>query len=448
MSENFNSSSGSETPKNQNLNCSLEHSNSQREDTVSSQGRAYDKWATGYARLLVNKGCDLRSGQELFISASIENADFVRLIAKEAYAVGCKRVTVAWHDEKLSRLTYDSCPVEEFETMPEWAALRNNSMARNGAAILTLESTDPDIMTGVDPAKMIASTMASHTACKEFYDSLDFGKTIWCIAGAASPAWARRVFPNLSDDEAMDSLWNAIFKTSRADNDDPEAEWERHDASFETKKSELNSRNFTRLRYKNSIGTDFEIGLPKGVIWHGGSGKTVDGRTFFPNIPTEEIYTSPHKMTATGTVHSALPLVHQGSLIDDFWIRFENGKAVDFDAKEGRDVLEQIISTDEGSSRLGEVSLVPYTSPIRQTGILFYSTLYDENASCHIALGKSFPECIENGLGMNENQLSEAGLNNSAMHVDFMIGTPDLDIVGIDADGKETKIFEGGEWAL
>ncbi len=402
----------------------------------------------GYARLVVRKGCDLRKGQELLISASIDCRDFVRLVAEEAYEAGCKRVTVKWTDEAISKMAFEYCPVVEFEKFPEWAALLNNSMARNGAAILTIESQDPELMKGVDPAKMMANVMASHTACAEFYDCLDFGKTIWCIVGAASPAWARKVFPNLGEEEAVQKLWDAIIHTARADNDNPEKAWEDHDASFEEKKSILNGYEFESLHYTNSIGTDFTIGLPKNSIWEGGAGKTVDGRTFFPNMPTEEIYTSPDMNTANGVVHSALPLVHQGNLIEDFWIRFENGQAVDFDAKTGKEMLASIINTDDGSKRLGEISLVPYTSPIRQTGILFYSTLYDENASCHMALGKSFPECIENGLQMSKDELKDHGLNDSATHVDFMVGTKDISIVGTTPDGRQVKIFEDGEWAL
>lgn len=400
-----------------------------------------------YARLIVEAGCDVQQGQELFLTTSVETADFARLVTRIAYERGARHVTVRYIDEQISRMHYDNCPLEIFETMPEWAALLNNSMAREGAAILSIISEDPEAMTGIDPAKAVANARAAHVACKEFYDSLDFGRNVWCIAGAAAPAWARKVFPGVSDDEAVAKLWDAIFTTARVHADDPVAAWEAHRASFAARTKLLNEQRFDALHYRNGAGTDFTVGLPAKHLWNGGGDTTQSGTPFFPNIPTEEIFTTPDRLRADGTVVSALPLVHNGTLIDKFSITFENGKVIDFSAEQGYETLKSIIETDENSCRLGEVALVPFASPIRQTGILFYNTLYDENASCHLALGQGFPDCYEGGTEMNAEALFEAGVNKSATHVDFMIGTEDLAIEGIKADGTTAPVFENGNWS-
>lgn len=400
-----------------------------------------------YARLIVEAGCNLQPGQELYLTSSVETAAFARRITRIAYKRGARHVTVRYTDEQISRMHYDNCAIEVFETMPEWAALLNNSMARDGAAILSIISDDPEAMTGIDPAKAVANARAAHAACKEFYDALDFGRNVWCIAGAASPAWARKVFPDAPEQEAVERLWEAIFTTARADADDPIAAWEAHRNSFAARTALLNEQRFCTLRYRNAQGTDLTVGLPAKHLWNGGGDTTVGETPFFPNIPTEEIFTTPDRLRANGTVTSALPLVHNGTLIDNFSITFENGKVIDYAAEQGLDTLRSIIETDEGSCRLGEVALVPYDSPIRQTGILFYNTLYDENASCHLALGQGFPDCYEGGVGMDAEELLEAGVNKSAAHVDFMIGTEDLSIEGIRADGTVVPVFENGNWS-
>lgn len=407
----------------------------------------FEAYLEAYARLIVEAGCNLQQGQELYLTSSVETAAFARLITRIAYERGARHVTVRYTDEKISRMHYDNCAIEVFETMPEWAALLNNSMAREGAAILSIISDDPEAMTGIDPAKAVANARAAHEACKEFYDALDFGRNTWCIAGAASAAWARKVFPDASEQEAVEKLWEAIFATARADVDDPIAAWEAHRKSFAARTALLNEQRFCALRYRNAHGTDLTVGLPAKHLWNGGGDTTADKTPFFPNIPTEEIFTTPDRLRAEGTVVSALPLVHNGTLIDNFSITFESGKAVKCAAEQGLETLRSIIETDENSCRLGEVALVPYTSPIRRTGILFYNTLYDENASCHLALGQGFPDCYEGGIEMSAEELLEAGVNKSAAHVDFMIGTEDLSIEGIRADGTAVPVFENGNWA-
>ena len=410
--------------------------------------RSFNEKLEAYAQLIIRAGCNLKEGQDLQISCAIDCADLARALTQTAYEQGAHRVWVKFYDEQISRMSYDYCPVEVFETFPAWTALQNNTLAREGCAILSITSEDPESLKGVDPAKLVAHARAAHDACKEFYDCLDFGRTVWCIVGAAAPAWARRVFPTLPEDQAMEHLWDAILHTARADGEDPLADWEAHKISFRSRMKLLNEYHFTQLHYSNARGTDFTVGLPDAHIWKGGGDETIDGTYFFPNIPTEEIFTTPDRRMAEGIVYAALPLVHNGSIISDFWLRFTKGKVSGFGAQEGYEVLKSILDTDDGANYLGEVALVPYTSPIRQTGILFYNTLFDENASCHLALGKGFPDCYEGGQEMTEESLLAAGVNTSATHVDFMIGTEDLRIEGIRTDGSVITIFEQGVWAF
>ncbi len=408
----------------------------------------FDKNLRKYANLIVASGCNLKVDQELLLSISIDNATFARLLTEEAYKLGARHVTVRFVDDKISRLHYTHCALDVFEHFPEWQALLNNSMACDGAAVLTITSSDPLALEGVDQNKLVASSRASHKACKPFYDSIDQGRTAWCIAGAAAPDWAKHVFPDLPTDEAVQKLWDAIFKTVRVDNQDPQNAWSNHRASFNKRKAWLNNQKFDKLHYSNSLGTDLTVGLnPKG-IWQGGGDVTIDGTEFFPNMPTEEIFTTPDRLRADGVVYSSMPLVHYGSLVEDFSITFKDGIATKCTARKGQEILEAIFSVDDGAARLGECALVPWTSPIQQSGVLFYNTLFDENASCHLAVGQGFPDCLENGQEMDEEDLLSAGVNKSAGHVDFMIGTDDLNITGIKLDGSTIPIFKNGEWAF
>ena len=401
-----------------------------------------------YARLIIRSGCNIQPGQELLLSISLDCAEFARMLTAEAYAQGARRVTVRYGDEKIARLHYENCALEVFETFPQWQALLNNSMATEGAAILSVLSEDPTALMGIDQAKLVANARAGHEACKPFYDCMDQGKVVWCIVGAAAPAWAQHVFPDLPVDEAVDRLWQEILKTVRVDTADPIAAWEEHRASFNERKAWLNAQHFDRLHYTNNLGTDLVIGLNQKGLWQGGGDVTTEGRAFFPNMPTEEVFTTPDRLRADGVVYSSKPLVHYGSLIENFHITFKDGKAIDCSARVGQDVLEAIFAVDEDAVRLGECALVPWDSPIQNSGILFYNTLYDENASCHLAVGQGFPDCLEGGQDMDEETLKAHGVNKSATHVDFMIGTKDLLICGIKADGTEVMVFKDGEWAF
>lgn len=400
-----------------------------------------------YANLLVRKGAALREGQELVLQTPVERADFARRVVAAAYRAGAGHVTVIWTDDAVTRLTYENCPLETFEHTPSWKVEQLTSLAEQGAAFLFLEGRDPAALRGVDPAKPAAAAHARNIECRSFRDGMDFGHNAWCIAGVPVSAWAREVFPGLSDAEALYRLWVLILQVARADGEDPESAWETHNASFEKTKRFLNQHRFDALRYEAANGTNLTIGLPEGHVWDGGAGRTQDGVTFFPNIPTEEVFTSPDRLRADGIVYSALPLVHAGQVVRDFWLRFEGGAVVDFGAEQGREVLRHIIETDGGARRLGECALVSKNTPIRQSETLFYDTLYDENASCHLALGMGFPECVLGGTSLSKDELLSRGVNQSSTHVDFMIGTDDLNIYGVAADGTESSIFRDGQWA-
>ncbi|WP_273394972.1 aminopeptidase [Thermophilibacter mediterraneus] len=400
-----------------------------------------------YASLLVKKGVSLQEGQELVLQAPVDAADFARRVVRVAYRAGAGHVTVIWHDDVVSRLTYESCPLSFFQSTPSWQVEQLNSLAESGAAFLFLEGADPAALRGVDPAKPAAAAKARNTECRSFRDGMDFGHNTWCIAGVPVEPWAREVFPDVSPHEALYRLWVLVLEVARADGEDPTSAWETHNASFEKTKRFLNSHRFDALRYEAANGTNLTVGLPKGHVWDGGAGRTRSGVTFFPNIPTEEVFTSPDRLRADGVVYSALPLVRSGQVVRDFWLRFESGRVVDFGAEQGREVLRHIIETDEGSCRLGEVALVSKNTPIRQSETLFFDTLYDENASCHLALGMGFPECLEGGVNLGKDELAARGVNQSSTHVDFMIGTDDLNVFGVSEDGVETPVFVNGQWA-
>ena len=400
-----------------------------------------------YANLLVRKGVSLQEGQELVVQAPVEAADFARRVVRCAYRGGAGHVTVIWRDDETTRLTYENCELSVFEVTPSWQVEQLNSLAEAGAAFLFLEGSDPWYLKGIDPAKPVAAAKARNTQCKAYRDGMDFGYNAWCIAGVPVEAWAREVFPDLSSAEALYRLWVLILEVARADGPDPSSSWETHNASFEKTKRFLNSHHFDSLRYESSNGTDFVVGLPQGHVWEGGAGRTRGGVTFFPNIPTEEVFTSPDRTRAQGIVHSVLPLVVSGQVVRDFWLRFEDGRVVDFGAEQGYDALSKVIETDEGSHRLGEVALVSKNTPIRQSETLFFDTLYDENASCHLALGMGFPECLEGGSCLEKDELLARGVNQSTTHVDFMIGADDLNVYGVSGDGSETPVFVNGQWS-
>lgn len=416
-------------------------------DEALASIRGLSKQIDKYAELAVRKGVAVQPGQELVVRGPVERADFVRLLVRKGYEAGAGHVTVLWSDDEVSRLEYANMDLPYFENVPSWRREQLNTLAQNGAAFLFVEGSDPRLLAGIDPQKPAASRRATSEQCRTYREGLDFGRNAWSIVGAPVQAWAQMVFPEAGQTEAIYRLWVAILSAARADGPDPQAEWERHNATFEKNKRLLNGYAFDSLRYRSSNGTDFVLGMNAAHVWEGGAGRTVDSTVFFPNIPTEEVFTSPDRMRADGIVHSVMPLVHAGQVVRDFWLRFEGGRVVAFDAKEGRDVLKSIVETDKNSCRLGECALIAKDTPIRQSGLLFYDTLYDENASCHLALGTGFPECIEGGFQMTVDELIAHGVNQSHTHVDFMIGADDLEVTGTTSDGREIPVFTDGRWA-
>ena len=408
--------------------------------------RALEPQIQKYADLVVNKGVNVQPGQEVVVQAPIETADFARKLVASAYEAGAGHVTVIWSDDTVTRLTYENVDTAWFETTPEWQRVQLDSLAEGGACFIYVEGSDPNALRHIDPAKPATRAKAVNTQCATYRHRLDFNMNPWCIAGAPVTAWARQVFPDVPDEVAMYKLWCAILSAARADGEDPESDWELHNAGFEKNLRFLNGHHFDALHYTASNGTDLTVGMTDKHVWEGGAGRTPDGRLFFPNIPTEEVFTSPDRLRVNGTVYSALPLVHNGSKINKFWFRFEDGRVVDFGAKTGKDKLRSILETDEGAHYLGEAALISKNTPIRESGTLFYDTLYDENASCHLALGLGFAECYEGGYDMTTEELREHGVNSSATHVDFMIGTDDMDITGICKDGTEVPVFVNGQW--
>ena len=401
-----------------------------------------------YAELAVKTGVNLQKGQILVISSPVDCAYFAREVAQVAYKEGAKDVVMNWRDELFSRIRYLLAPEEVFEELPEWKKEFYVSYARQGAAFLTIENEDPEIMKGVSPERIMKDNITTRTAVKEYRDRLMSNKNPWSIVAVPSPEWAKKVFPELTEADAVERLWEEILKTVRVDKKDPAAAWREHKENLKKHLDFLNSNNFKLLHYKNSAGTDLKVELPEGHIWLGGSEYTPEGLEFTANMPTEEVFTLPKKSGINGKVVSTMPLSYNGSIIDGFAFTFKDGRIVDYTAQKGYDTLKNIIETDEGSHYLGEVALIQVDSPISKSGVLFYNTLFDENASCHFAIGKAYSVCVKNSESMTEEELKNLGVNESLTHVDFMIGSPDLQITGITAEGKEVPVFRNGNFAV
>ena len=400
-----------------------------------------------YARLLVQIGLNIQRGQRLVISAPVECAAFARLCAQEAYDAGCREVVMNWHDDALTRMKYLQADEAVFDEVPLWRRHFFNDHALEGAAYLAISATDPENLKGVNPQRLVRSQQASGKALRDFDRLQMCGGFPWCIASIPIPSWARTVFPDLPEAEAMEKLWNAIFQSVRITGDGRAVErWQEHLATLHRRLERLNALRFESLHYTNSLGTDLTIELPEGHIWQAGDDVTLSGQTYIANIPTEEIFTAPLKTGVNGVVYSALPLVNDGTIIDKFHFVVKDGRIVEAHAEKGEEALRAAISVDEGASYFGEVALVPYDSPISNQKILFYNTLFDENAACHIAFGEAYP-CLEGGQRMTKEELKARGLNDSITHVDFMVGTPDLSIVGTTHDGREIPVFVNGNFA-
>jgi aminopeptidase len=400
-----------------------------------------------YAELAVKVGVNVQKGQVLVVNATLDAAEFVRLVVKKAYEIGAKNVIVNWNDDIVSRTKYDMAPDEAFTEYPEWRAKETEDLAQKGAAFMSVVSSSPDLLKGVNPQRIANFQKAAGKALANYRKAIQSDKVSWTVIAAASPAWAAKVFPDEPADNQVAKLWEAIFKAVRVDTDNPVEAWQKHDNTLHEKVEYLNNKRYQKLHYK-APGTDLTIELPKNHLWVGAGSINEKGHEFMANMPTEEVFTVPFKTGVNGTVSSTKPLSYGGNIIDRFTITFENGKIVNVKAEEGEEILKHLVETDEGSHYLGEVALVPYNSPISQSNILFFNTLFDENASNHLAIGSAYAFCIDGGKNMSSDQLKENGLNESITHVDFMIGSAEMDIDGITADGKTEAIFRGGNWAF
>lgn len=400
-----------------------------------------------YARLLVQKGINIQQDQLLVVNAPIEMKDFVHLIAKEAYAVGAKNVHVEYRDDELNLIKYQMAPLKTFGEPLQWKADGFAQMAEAGGAFLSLTGTDPDLLKGIDSEKIALNQKTHGKSMEPFRKLMMAGTVSWCVAAVPNPAWAQKVYPTLSQEDAVEKLWDSIFKMTRADQDDPVAAWNNHVESLNKRVEILQSYNFKSLHYKSAI-TDLVVDLVPNHIWVSAEEKNGKGVPFIANMPTEEVFTAARRDGVNGYVGNTMPFNYSGTLIDGFRLTFKDGKIVEMTAKVGQEVFEKLLDTDEGARYLGEVALVPYDSPISNTNTIYYNTLFDENASCHLAFGAAYPTNIKDGGKMSTEELKNSQMNVSMVHEDFMIGSADMNIDGITHDGQVIPVFRDGNWAF
>lgn len=402
-----------------------------------------------YARLLIEVGLNIQKGQNLMISSPVECAEFARMCASAAYNVGCREVIMSWKDDITDRYKYLYAADEVFDTYPEWRRIMLTEHAKGGGALLNIYATDPENMAGVDHNRLSRFERVSGKALEEYRELQMSNAVPWCVASVPINSWAAKVFPDAGPDDAVNLLWDAIFGAVRiSDDTDVVEEWRKHIEKLTARRDRLNELNLKSLHYKNSIGTDLTVELPEGHVWAAGSESTQSGQVFVANMPTEEIFTAPKRDGVNGVVVSSRPFVKDGNIIDNFKLTLKDGKIVDVQAEKGAEVLRNAISVDEGASYFGEVALVPYDSPISNSKILFYNTLFDENASCHFAFGQAYPSSIRDGEKMSKLERELRGLNDSITHEDFMVGTEDLSIIGTTQDGKQIPVFVDGNFAF
>lgn len=403
---------------------------------------------TKYAKLIVCCGLNVQENQIVVIDAPVDSYEFVRLISEQAYLVGAREVVVKYNDSVVNKLGYIHSPMDVFEEVAQWIPMYRNDYASKGACFLSLTGSDPEALKGVDPLKVSTYQRALSKQIVKYRDLLHNGTLAWCVVGVSTKPWAKAVFKDLDEDAAVAALWDAIFKATHVYSEDPIETWNRHRLCFESRVKYLNALNIDTLTFKNAKGTDLTVSMVDDYLFAGGGSYLKDGTYNFPNMPTEEIFASPNYLKTSGKVYSSLPLNYNGTLIEDFYFEFKEGKVVDYGAKSGLDVLKGLVEFDEGSCYLGEIALVPFKSPISDMNILFYNTLFDENAVCHLALGSGFCECIKDGLTYSKETLKDKGVNDSLMHVDFMFGTSDLSVVASTKDGKMVTIFDEGNFVF
>lgn len=400
-----------------------------------------------YAKLIARMGGNVQKGQDVIIRASLDQPDFVRMLTEECYACGARMVRVEWSYLPVSKVTQKKATLKTLSTMEEWEVAKLKHESETLPVTIWLDSDDPDGLKGVDQAKMAKAVQAKYQIRKPYRDAME-NKYQWCIASVPGVEWAKKVFPNETRSRAVEKLWEAILYTSRAV-EDPIAVWEEHNRDLTARCAYLNQLGIEKLEYRSSNGTDFSVGMIEDALFMGGA-ETAQGSgiVFNPNIPSEEVFISPKKGLAEGVVYASKPLSYQGELIENFWMRFEAGRVVEVHAEKGEALLKEMISMDEGAAYLGECALVPYDSPISNSGILFYNTLFDENAACHLALGHGFTNVIRQYEQYTMQECYEKGINESMIHVDFMIGTSDLSVTAVTRDGRRVPVFENGNWAF
>ena len=400
-----------------------------------------------YARLIAEVGAKVQKNEEVWINADLDQPDFVVMVMEECYKLGAKKVIVKWSYPKTAIITYKYGKVSALSKVATYERARLKYMSTKLPTQIHIISDDPDGLKGINQKKMAQVRMKTYPIIKPYRDKME-DRYKWVIAAVPGLGWAKKVFPGLGDEEAMEVLWAAILKTARVDENDPVENWDKHNSFIHNQRAKLNDLRLTKLVYHASNGTDFTVELIPDSVWCGGFDVTHDGRAYNPNLPTEEVFISPMAGKCEGTLVASKPLSYNGELIEDFSLTFKDGKVSEVHAKRNEALLKQMVSLDEGASMLGEVALVPFNSPINETGILFYNTLFDENACCHFAIGCGFPMTLKDSASLTPAQIKERGINESMTHVDFMVGTSDLSIVGITEDGIEVQIFKDGTWAL
>lgn len=407
----------------------------------------YKEIVKKYAQTVVSVGLNVQKGQTVVVNADIDAIDFVREVTKAAYERGAKEVIQKLTDGPSTQMRFEYAPMEVFEDIPQYRIDETHEFVKDKVAHLRVYSQTPELLKEADPKKIAAQAKALGEANKDFSRAVGRYDFSWCIVGFPNEAWGELVFPELKGEAAKLKLLEAMIKAVRVDTEDPIEAWRKHNENINSKAAQLNEKAFDKLHYKSER-TDVEIGLTKGHVWLGASAVNADGVEIQVNMPTEEVFTSPDYRHVNGVIGNTRPLAYQGAIIDDFKLTFKDGVVTDFEAGVGYEVLENLLNNDEGARRLGEIALVPDDSPISNSGILYYNTLYDENASCHVALGRAFPNAIQDGKSFTKEELFDKGLNQSMVHVDFMMGGSDLSIDGIKEDGTVEPVFRDGNWVI
>ncbi len=401
-----------------------------------------------YAKICVSMGVNLQKGQPLVLRSQIETAEFARLVMEEAYKLGASQVQLEWEDSKSGRISHLNNHDEFYEEFPMWKKSYLEHFGGLNAAFLSIHSADPEALKGVDVSRLVNLQKIANVELKDHVNKMMNNHYQWSVVSVPTSKWAKKVFPGMCCKDAKAKLWEAIYSVTRLHENNPVEAWKKHINELQSRVKKLNESNFKELVLRGKNGTNLRVGLVKNHIWAGGSSKTVNGVEFVANMPTEEVFTMPDANCVDGVVYSSKPLIYSGNIIDKFMLEFKDGKVVNYSAEEGEQILKNLLETDEGASRLGEIALVDYNSPISNSNILFYNTLFDENASCHLAFGRAYGHCLSGGSNLSPEEKSALGFNESAVHVDFMVGTEDLDIIGITQDGCEVNVFSNGNYCL